>query len=71
MVLGDLVFRSFLGVWVGFHVYKRYLHWSPMPKNITYIGLFGAVGDLGSGFKGSRVEGSKKAGQFRGASKES
>ena len=29
---------------LGLHVYKCYLHWVPKSINITYIGLFGALG---------------------------
>ena len=30
---------------LGIQVYKYYLHWAPKSVNITYIGLFGSVGN--------------------------
>ena len=33
-------------VTLGLHVYKEYLHWAPMSINITYIGLFGSLGNV-------------------------
>ena len=35
---------------LGLHVYKKYLHWAPKSINMTYIGLFAA---LGLGFRTS------------------